>query len=202
MGQLRSLRFTFTLALVLILCAPPAGAQRGGMVVPQNLAEMVEEADIIVLGRVLNARGEKHPELQNLNTVVVTLQVSEIWKGSAGPTLTFRQYVWDFRDSLTALGYRKGQEVLLLLLQPNENGLSSTVGLQQGRFRILRDAQGNRQAVNGFDNRGLFREMDSQMRQKGVVLTPRSAGLLQKHQRGPIALDELKSLVRQLAGQS
>ncbi len=172
------------------------------MVLPQNLAELVEEADTIVLGRVLNARSEKHPEFQNLNTVVVTLQVSETWKGSAGATLTFRQYVWDFRDALTALGYRKGQEVLLLLTRPSEYGLSSTAGLQQGRFRILRDPQGNRQAVNGFDNRGLFREFASQMRQKGVVLTPRAAGLVQRHQRGPVALDELKSLVRQLVGQS
>ena len=44
---------------------------------------------------VVSVRMEKHPELTNLDTVVVTLRVRETLKGQAGETFTFRQYVWD-----------------------------------------------------------------------------------------------------------
>ena len=169
------------------------------MVVPRNLAELVEKSETIVVGHVVSARTEKHPEFFNLDTVVVTLKVSDTWKGSAGPTFSFRQYVWDIRDRYDAIGYRKGQEVLLLLVRPSRYGLSSPAGLQQGRFRIVRDPQGRKYAVNGFQNRGLFEGVESQARQKGIDLSPGAVRLVETHPGGPVALEQLKQLILQLA---
>jgi hypothetical protein len=185
--------------LLLLLSCSAAQAQRGAMVYPRNLAELVEKSETILVGHVVSARAEKHPEFPNLNTVVVTLKVNDTWKGTAGPTFSFRQYVWDIRDRYDALGYGKGQEVLLLLVRPSRYGLSSPAGLQQGRFRILRDAEGRKYAVNGFQNRGLFAEIEKQARQKGIDLSPDAVGLVETHQVGPVALEELKSLIQQLA---
>lgn len=190
----------FFLGAVLLFSSPALEAQRGALVVPQNLGELVDEAETIVVGQVVSARAEKHPEFENLNTVVVTLLVKEVWKGSAGPAFTFRQYVWDFRDAQSVLGYRKGGEYLLLLIKPSEHGLSSPAGLEQGRFRLLRDRQGNRLAVNGSGNTGLFRGLTRQLREKGIELSSGPAALVARHERGPIPLDELRALVKQLAG--
>lgn len=190
------------LSLIVAFAASPLEAQRGALVVPQNLAELVDQADTIIVGRVVSARAEKHPQFENLNTVVVTLQVEDVWKGSADRTLTFRQYIWDIRDVYSVLGYRKGGAFLLLLLNPNENGLSSTAGLEYGRFRILRDARGARAALNGFGNVGLFRGISAQLRQKGIELSAGPAALVARHQRGPIAVEELKVIVQQLAGEN
>ncbi|MFQ5812620.1 MAG: hypothetical protein ACE5I2_05445 [Anaerolineae bacterium] len=199
MKLLRRTVFLFSLGLLLLLSAQPAQTQRGALILQQNLAELVEEAETIVVGHVLSARAEKHPQFKNLNTVVVTLRVSDVWKGAPGPTFTFRQYVWDIRDVGTTLGYGKGQEVLLLLIKPSRYGLSSPAGLDQGRFRILRDRQGKRFVVNGYQNRGLFRGVSAQARQKGIDLSSGPARLVETHQRGPVALDQLKTLVQQLA---
>ena len=80
------------------------------MTVPRNLEQMVVSAADIVRGTVLSARVEKHPELDNLDTLVVTLEVREAIKGGARGTYTFRQYIWDLRDVHDAAGYHKGQE--------------------------------------------------------------------------------------------
>ena len=129
------------LLIVACIATAPAFAQRGALTVPRNLDQLTDRAADIVRGTVLSAHVEKHPELTNLDTVVVTLRVSETLKGQAIGTYTFRQYIWDVRDRYDNAGYRKGQELLLLMNEPSRYGLTSPVGIEQGRFRIHRDEQ-------------------------------------------------------------
>jgi len=70
------LRGALAVAATLLLAAP-AFAQRGAMTVPRDLQQMSERAADIIRGTVVSARVEKHPELTNLDTVVVTLRVRE-----------------------------------------------------------------------------------------------------------------------------
>lgn len=186
------------LALAFLLPGLSLSAQRGALVQQRNLFELVNQAESVVVGRVVSARLEKHPEFQNLDTVVVTLQVDDTWKGTAGPTLTFRQYVWDIRDKANRLGYRKGQQILLLLNRPSEYGLTSPAGVDQGRFRLLEDARGRRLALNGVGNRGLFFEMRDPLRRERIELSSSASLLVETHRQGPIALADLKNLVRQM----
>jgi len=178
--------------------AAPVGAQRGGLTVPRNLDQLTDRAAVIVRGSVISARVEKHPELSGLNTVLVKLRVKETLKGEAKGTYTFRQYIWDIRDRHDAAGYRKGQDLLLLLIAPSRYGLSSPAGLEQGRFRILRDSTGKEFAVNGHGNVRLFDGINAQMAKEGVILSPRSSVLIQKHHKGPVELEELTGLIREL----
>jgi hypothetical protein len=121
--------------------ASAAIAQRGAMTVPRNLEQIVAGSSDIVRGRVLSARVEKHPELSNLDTLVVTLKLSETIKGGARGTYTFRQYLWDLRDVRDAAGYHKGQEYVLLMNAPSRYGLTSPVGMKQGKFRVPRSSR-------------------------------------------------------------
>lgn len=181
--------------LLAVLAAAPAFAQRGAMVLPRNLDQLTDRANDIVRGTVLSARVEKHPELTNLDTVVVTLRVTESLKGGAAGTFVFRQYIWDIRDRWDAAGYRKGQDLLLLLNAPTRYGLTSPVGIEQGRFRIEPDGKGGFTALNGTGNVRLFEGLSGAARQ-GIALSPAGESLVAKHRKGPIALGELESLIR------
>ncbi|MGH9813295.1 MAG: hypothetical protein ACRD4T_09190 [Candidatus Acidiferrales bacterium] len=157
-----------SLLLLCLLCAPALSeAQRGALTVPQALPELVDEAGIIVRGHVLSARVEPHPEFQNLYTVVVTLRVERTLKGEPHQTCT-RQFIWDVRDRYNAAGYQKGQHLLLLLLKPNQHGLASPVGLEQGRFAIERGPADTLVTANGAANTGLFSGLESALEKKGA----------------------------------
>ena len=179
-------------------CAVPAFAQHGAITIPRNLEQMTDRAADIVHGTVVAARVEKHPELTNLDTVVVTIRVRDTLKGAARETFTFRQYIWDVRDRFDAAGYRKGQELLLLMNAPSRYGLTSPVGIEQGRFRIVRDG-GRAAALNGTGNQRLFAGL-SQDTSRPVALTERQASLIAKHRRGPVDFEELTAMIRAYAG--
>lgn len=187
---------SWLLVIVVLVASPPLAAQRGEIVLQQNLAELVHQAATIVRGRVVSVSAEPHPQFSNLDTVVVTLKVAELIKGEAGQEFVFRQFIFDIRDRHTSLGYKPGQEVLLLMIKPSQYGLSSPAGLEQGRFRILRDPDGNRIAVNGFDNLGLFRNIQETAPNLGLELTAEVRQLLTEHWGGPIPYDQLVQIIR------
>lgn len=194
---------SITLAcLALLLAVAPwtdARAQRGGLAISRNLAQLVENAGTIVHGYVVAARVEPHPEFSHLYTVVVTLEVKDVLKGRADKTFDFRQYIWDIRDREDAAGYQKSQELVLFLTRPSEAGLSSPVGLAQGRFRVLRDEEKNEWVVNGTDNQGLLRDLLPALRGRDIPLTDQQFRLLDTHKGGAIPLRDFRNLVRLLS---
>jgi len=188
-------------ALIVAACActAPAFAQRGALTLPRNLEQLTDRASDIVRGTVVSAHVEKHPELDNLDTVVVTLRLSDTLKGSARGTYTFRQFIWDVRDRQDAAGYRKGQELLLLMIAPSRYGLSSPAGLDQGKFRIERDRKGRATAINGTGNFKLFDGLEASPKSTAVLST-RQASLVAKHRKGPVDAAELAAMIRAYAG--
>lgn len=186
-------------ALAAWLLTAPAFAQLGAMTVPRNLDQLTDRASDIVRGTVVEAHVEKHPELTALDTVVVTLRVRDTLKGEARGRFTFRQYLWDARDVYDAAGYRKGQDLLLLMIAPSRLGLSSPAGMGQGRFRIVRDGAGRELAINGTGNARLFDGLGDAGK-PGVALSARQAALVAKHRGGPIAAVELAAMIRAFAG--
>jgi hypothetical protein len=189
----------YVLLVAALTAIAPAFAQQSALVVPRNLEQLTNSSASIVRGSVVSVRMEKHPELTNLDTVVVTLRVRDTLKGQASDNFVFRQYVWGIRDRMNTLGYKKGQDVLLMMIAPSRYGLSSPAGVEQGRFRIERDASGREFAVNAHDNLQLFDGVGAQIAKEGVVLSPASARLVTRHRRGPVELRELTALIRELA---
>lgn len=186
----------FLLATLGCSAASPARAQvTTPLTVPMNLARMVDESENVVLARVTGLRAEPHPQFQNLNTVVVTLEVTEPLKGSPGKELVFRQYVPGAVDGKTMLGYAVGQEIVLLLRKPSAEGMTSPVGFEQGRFLVERDAASNRTVRNGMDNAALFDGVDAASPGLKTRLSPALQSLVAEHRTGPIAYDQFKSIV-------
>jgi hypothetical protein len=186
-------RRTFlVLLLALALVPKPLFAQT--LTVRRNLADLTEQSSTIVRGRLLSARMERHPELRNLNIVVVTLKVDATLKGKPASTLTFRQFVWDTRHPTS--GYRKGQELLILLNPVGELGLTSPAGMEQGVFQIQRGTDGLALAVNGRDNYGLFLGIPKQLQDRGAALSPSLAATAARHRRGPVRLETIEEIIR------
>lgn len=169
------------------------------MTVQRNLAQLADRADLIIRGQVLTAKSEPHPQLRGLQTIVVTLRVSERLKGDSPDIYTFRQYVWDIRDRFNTAGYRKGQHLLLLMNKPSRLGLTSPVGLEQGRFTIRRDATGTTFAVNGRGNVGLFTKVDQHLQQRKVRLSAGAAKTVER-KHGAVRMEELTEVIRGLVG--
>jgi len=79
-------------------------------------------------------------------------------------------------------------------------GLTSPVGLEQGRFRVVRDAQGTATAVNGRGNAGLFASTEQRARTKGIKLSARSLAAVRRSEAGPLDLQALEDTIRTFAG--
>jgi hypothetical protein len=184
-------------ASAVVLLSMTVSAQRGAVVMSRNLAELTSQAETIVVAHVAFAEVKSHPQLHNLQTVVVTLRVNETLKGVPQETLTFRQFIWDPRDIADGAAYRRGDELLLLLNKENAYQLTSPAGLNQGRFEIRRDEAGKGYAVNGNGNQGLF----DAMAPVAAALSARSRAVIAKSQTimGPVALDELRQTILDLA---
>lgn len=192
----RGSRYATAIIFFIVASVSTSLGQSSAITAPRSVAYLTERAGTIVHGSVIRARMEKHPQFSHLNTVVVTLRVKETLKGRAGQTFTFRQYTGGMRDNFGRAEYRKGEELLLLLNPPSRYGLSSPVGLEQGRFRILRDGKGSELAVNGNGNTALFRGMEEKVR--AVSLSAQATRLVKQHQQGPVPLRDLREIIIQL----
>jgi hypothetical protein len=199
----RSFPFRFlaaTCALVYALfIAAPAFAQVRANTAPADLDHLVQGAQFIVRGRVISARVEPHPLFPNLQTVVVTLSVTKVFKGEVTSTMTFRQFLWDARDLPVFAGYKGAGELLLFLNPVSPYGLTSPVGLEQGRFRIFRDAKRNRYALNGRGNLGLFDQLASKASSRGLVFSKTVRETLAKPA-ARVPLDDFEQVIQALVG--
>lgn len=190
------------LVLLFSLLTGHAAAQRGALVRPANIAQLTQLSATIIRGSIVSARVEPHPQFSHLTTVVVTIHVEETLKGNAAGQFTFRQFIWDLRDKYDATGYRKGDNVLLLLGPVSPYGLSSPAGMEQGRFRISRDAKGNLMAANALGNIGLFRGVAAQASLAGAKFSAATAATISQPQPGPVSLSQLEEIIRQFSGPS
>jgi hypothetical protein len=199
----RSFPFPFLAAACSLFCAlfiaASAFAQVGANTAPADLDRLVQGAQFIVRGHVISARVEPHPLFPNLQTVVVTLSVARVLKGEASSTMTFRQFLLDVRDVPVFAGYKGAGELLLFLNPVSPYGLTSPVGLEQGRFRILRDAKGNRFALNGRGNFGLFDQVASKASSRGLVFSKTIRETLAKPA-GQVPLDDFEQVIHALVG--
>ncbi len=187
----------------LALLAVPVEAQRDAKVLHRNLSELVGDSYTIVVGRITSVRAEVHPQIPQLHTIVVTMQVTEVWKGQAGAQFTFRAFVNNELDYKEKLDYGDGQEVLLMLTQPSQYGLSSPAGLEQGRFRIQADAKGNRSLANSLNNAGLFNRISKTAPKLDEQLAGLPARqLLATQKGGPISFDDFRTIVKALVANS
>ena len=135
-----------------------------------NLAFLARRAEVVVQGRVVNVRYEGLPGYPNIPTVVVTVQVERMLRGPEGAQYTFCQWLVGREMYRGKGGYLPGQRLMLFLPSPSQYGLSSPLGHEQGRFKIVPDARGQETIANGYGNAGLFKGVADNAAENGAPL--------------------------------
>jgi hypothetical protein len=133
-----------------------------------TLRDLVSRADRIVRGTVLEStEGTLQAGGGNLPIVTYRIQVDQALKGAAaeGEIIEVRLFTapkqassGPFRRAAILKDlpqFRVGADYLFVLTQPSALGLSTTVGLGQGLFRV-QGRPGEETAVNTANNLGLF----------------------------------------------
>ena len=187
-------------ALALVACAllsfSPAHASR---VRPINLEEMAQRADRIFLGRCVGLRVEVDPDLGQEITYA-TFVTRRTAKGSAHGKVTIKLLGDQVEDGGPSRGvegvprFREGEEVVLFLYGDSRRGLTSPVGLGQGKFVVFEDKQGRPLALNSTGNETLFHNLSPGARKKlgGLSARPEHGAP------GGIAPDALLDMVLRL----
>lgn len=178
-----------TVRTVLFLCflalAAPAGAST---FLALSQEEMAEQADAVVLGKVLTVDSYWNAE----GTVIVTEAMVEIEEKVLGDTpehvrlLTFGGEVADYKIEAHGFPTFQKGERLLVYLEPAKDGFRRVLGYQQGQYRIRKDKQGKDIAVPALD-------LGAHVLLKDGTAAPAPR---------TIALDQLKSQIRDAAGQA
>jgi hypothetical protein len=181
--------------LVLLFAVYPARAQF--LVKQVDLTYLAQRADVIVHGRVVDVENEIMPGYENIPTVKVTLQVEDMMRGPKGDTYTFREVSVGIRARMGRKAYRTGQELLLFMTAPSEIGLSSPVGIEQGRFHIARNPEGSPLVINEQNNIGLFKNVAQAASMAGRPLTE-SQRRIASSEKGPVPLNEFVSIIENL----
>jgi hypothetical protein len=182
-------------ALALAIAAGPAEATTVSQL---NLEEMVARAHAVVRGTVIQARpGAIRAGGGDLPVVTYRVRVDESFKGEVQQAKGVRYLELRMLGDVQTKGQGRGQvrlllpdlprlemgkSYLLLTTKPSAIGMSSTVGLGQGLFRI-RGGGGSEQVENAYGNAMLFRGMTGPA-----------------HERVPLPYRELATRLRGLVG--
>jgi hypothetical protein len=196
------------LAVALLLAVPPLHA---ATVMQLNLREMVQRADRIYRGTVLSVNSETVAiGGGQLPVVTYRLRIDEVFRGEFPTVKGIRiaelrmigklgtAHSGSLRSvnvlpRMPALGV--GQTYLLFTTRASAIGLSTTVGLGQGAFRIAGVGKAET-AANEVDNNGLFRDMP------GFAPTPSPPSVTgtRARQGGPLRYADLASRIHALLG--
>ncbi len=189
------LRPRIAVLAALLACA---SAVQATQLPPQNLSQMIGKAALIVSGEVVAV---KDGIQDGVPYTEVTLKVAGSAKQDLAPksSYTFRQFgllkarkMSDGRYLLPAKiegmpTWVVGERVLTFMNKPSaKTGLSSPVGLAQGKFSI-----NGSKAANSFNNVGLFDGV--QVITRGLLRAPETSMLSKTS--GPVDVNVLQGLV-------
>lgn len=162
-----------TALLILTTMAAPLTA---GMVLKMDLGDLTQRAERIFRGTVLSVEpGTVTAGGAELPTVTYRLQVDEAFKGDFSDTkgiaeITMVGTLKDQAQSGSVVRFSRlpelpalvrGGEYVVFTTAPSPVGLSTTVGLGQGAFKIYFSADRQEMAANQLDNVGLSESINA-----------------------------------------
>jgi hypothetical protein len=188
---------------VLILAVSLAAPSQASQLVPQNLKQMIDAADVIVTGKVSKVTDGVE---NGIPFTEVTMQVDSSIKRemAANSNYSFRQYgllksrrMVDGRYLLATkiegmATWTVGEKVTTFMNKPaSRSGMRTPVGMAQGKFTYS-----GAQAANSFDNRGLFKGMSvdaGKLNAKESAMLAKPAGSVE----GEVLINFVKRAVKE-----
>lgn len=176
---------------VLALCAAVAIPAQAHSVLELQLDEIIDTAAVAFEGTVIETHSEKDAASGQIVTYT-TFAVTDVLKGNVGAKHTIKQLggqVGDLNFKVTLQQkYVPGQSVVVFLYGKSNLGFSAPVGIAQGNFPIVQDADG----VNVSNGRE-FTRITERMTAAGEIAAKAKGKRADPKKMG---LDEFKLLVR------
>lgn len=153
MGTSRVLVTSSGLALGILVAAfvgRPLIQTLASTAVEMDLGEVVDHSGLVLEGRVVDGRSAETPE----GAIYTDWQIAvdRTWWGEDEPTRTVRLPGGVLANGKAMMipgmpSLRPGEDVVLMLTEPSEDGMRMPTGLAQGKYRIIADAAGGKHAV-------------------------------------------------------
>jgi hypothetical protein len=135
--------------LVLLMCATFVPAGHATVLVPAEFREVVQGSSMIAYGRVIDVRPEWVDNRSRVETIV-TLEVVTWLKGGSDQTIEFKVpggELGRYRNLIIgAPVFNRGDEAVMFL-KSDGTSMPIVFGLNQGVFRVRRDASTGRRVV-------------------------------------------------------
>jgi hypothetical protein len=166
---------------------------------PLQLDEIIDASVLAFEGTCIGTESRRDPQTGWIVTLT-TFTVDDVLKGAAGSTLTIKQIGGeDAREGVRQVvhgipQFKPGESYVVFMPQASASGLSSPIGLEQGRYFVDGGAQ-QRQVGNGRD----FKELTARMA-PGALPSAASASMQASGPVLKLGLDAFKDLVRLRAG--
>lgn len=168
-------------------------------VLPPTFEEMVDRADLVLLGKVVNSRAEWRTV--GTNRVIFTLTkfaTEEVLKGRAGGEVTLQFLGGTVGDvTLEVAGVPKfnAGERELLFIQGNGTQFCPIVAVFHGKFSLRKDEKSGQEIVVMHNGRPL-RDVREIGNGEGAEFGPKRAAFSIPTDRGPMPLETFKSEIR------
>jgi hypothetical protein len=163
-----------------------------------DLPYLAQRADVIVQGKIISVQYLNLPRFRNFPAVEVTLEIENMLRGpSKQSAYTFREAILGLKTDRGKQDYSIGQRMILFLRSPSSLGLSSPIGLGQGRFHIGRNSINSETISNETGNSGLFSTVAQKTAKEGKKLTPAQLRVTST-KNGPVQLNDFISLTKNL----
>lgn len=157
------------LAVVSALISNPVFAADS---LPVNMSDLAT-ADVIFTGTCtgITPQIKEGQNGSRMPVTALTFSVSDVIKGNggivSGSTFEFTMFGVTYENAkrlgvmqlANTPAYEVGKKYTLFLTPQSSLGLRSTIGIGQGKFSVSETADGKKQAVNEFNNKGLFMNM-------------------------------------------
>ena len=166
------MRMTRTLAKLFAVAALAVSGTAASEALVERMAmsDLVGNADKVFKGTVVSKEpGEVTAGGTTFPTIIYTLRLDDPIKGFEAETKTVTiQMLGSLKEASDSGDTRRlfmldmnpdldvGQTYVLFSSTPSAIGLSTTIGLGQGLFRVFSNAQGRELAANALNNGGLF----------------------------------------------
>ena len=202
------MRMVLSTMLLLLLSIPEQGSAMRVKLL--TLEQMVERAEVVFVGRCLTSTSQEDPQFRR--TVTVTeFEVVEPLKGRLGETHVVKQYGSIGEGTSHRIAgmptYTPGEDVILFLYGESQYGLTSPVGISQGKFTIVGDEESSSPPtiVNSINNNGLLAGLDGHMfMNAGRIDEPKRKAIqrLVRVNRGPIPYEDFLLITTALIGRN
>jgi len=152
-----------TVIFLLLFFAVNAHAVRVKQV---NLEVMAGSAKLVFEGECISKEIEFDKEIGQ-DIYAFTFRVDRVLKGDPGSTHVVK-VLKALADQKQVTTFIKGEKLILFMLGESRLGLSSPVGLGQGRFSVVDLDGGKKGVINENRNRGLLKNVTGSMKMRAL----------------------------------